>query len=226
MLLDENKLVAPPARQSTGSASMISDDEMCRINIEAASNLAQLLHLWQTDEDAFFRLLHAAYTWLPMPPTPSAAPSGHSGHAATGALYSPGVACPAKIVATGGNCHSGRQPSDHPHRALANLLINVTYRNGLIENLHAGKTPAYPLDKRRGTNREAGKIVRFAAERLGAVVAALPVWHKSLQEMLPLRLRSGQAWPEGTAVFWPHAAIPGIDYSRNPAYLVKCARPG
>jgi hypothetical protein len=93
--------------------------------------------------------------------------------------------------------------------------INVTYRNGHIKNLHAGKTLAYPLDKRRCTSREARNIVRFTAERLGAVVATLPVWHEPLQEMLPLRLRSRQAWPKGIGRIVATRDYPRIGHSRK-----------
>jgi hypothetical protein len=41
VLMDKTKPLDPRAKQST--ASMISEDEMKRINIEASSNLAQLL---------------------------------------------------------------------------------------------------------------------------------------------------------------------------------------
>jgi len=204
VLLDENKPVDPRAGRATGNASMISDDEMRRINIEAASNLAGLLQLWQTDEDAFFRLLRAAYTWLPMPQRrlPRHPPTLDTLlHARSIPPESPILQKLSPLVETA---------VAHPHRALANLLINITYRNGPIENLHAGRMPAYPLDKRRGTSREAGKIVRFTAERLGAVVATLPVWHESLQEMLPLRLHSGQAWSEGIG-----RIVAARDYPRN-----------
>ena len=196
VLLDESKPVALHARQSTGSASMISDDEMCRINIEAASNLARLLQLLQTDEDAFFRLLRAAYTWLPMPQRRLPR------HQATLDTLLRALSIPPESPVLQKLSPLVKTAVAHPHRALANLLINVTYRNGPIENLHAGKTPAYPLDKRRGTSREAGKIIRFTAERLGAVVSTLPVWHESLQEMLP--------WPEGIG-----RIVAACDYPRN-----------
>lgn len=76
----------------------------------------------------------------------------------------------------------------------------------------------YTRGKRRGASREAGKIVRFTAERLGAVVASLPVWHESLEEMLLLRLRSELAlntvkwltWPEGIGRIGA-----AYDYPRN-----------
>ncbi|MCP5011331.1 MAG: hypothetical protein GY942_15230 [Aestuariibacter sp.] len=182
VLLDESKPVDPRAGQPTGSTSMISDDEMRRINIEATHNLAWLLQLWQTDEAAFFHLLRAAYSWLPMPQRRLPR------HQATLDMLLRALSIHPESPMLQQLSSRVTTAVAHPHRTLANFLINSTYRNGPIENLHAGKMPAYLLTHRRCTTREAGKIVRFTAERLGAVVAALPVWHESLQEILP--------WPQ------------------------------
>ena len=65
VLMDETKPIDPHAKHQT--TSMISQDEMKRINIEASSNLAHLLQLWPEDEAAYFDLLRHAYEWLPMP---------------------------------------------------------------------------------------------------------------------------------------------------------------
>ena len=65
VLMDEAKPIDPRAEQP--ATSMISDEEMRRINIEASSNLARLLQLRHQDEDAFFDRLRRAYEWLPMP---------------------------------------------------------------------------------------------------------------------------------------------------------------
>ena len=65
VLMDENKPIDPRAKHQT--TSMISQDEMKRINIEASSNLANLLRLWHDNEASYFDLLRRAYEWLPMP---------------------------------------------------------------------------------------------------------------------------------------------------------------
>jgi hypothetical protein len=64
-LLDENKPLDPRARLP--ECSMISDNEMKRINIEFSYNLARLIQLLREDEDCFYRLLCLSYQYLPMP---------------------------------------------------------------------------------------------------------------------------------------------------------------
>jgi hypothetical protein len=64
-LLDENKPLDPRARLP--ECSMISDNEMKRINIEFSFNLARLIQLLHEDEDRFYRLLCLYYRYLPMP---------------------------------------------------------------------------------------------------------------------------------------------------------------
>ncbi len=177
VLLDESKPVAPRAGQP--GVSLISDEEMRRINIEASSNLAHLLALWQEDEAALFRLLQNAYARLPMPqrrlPRQRAtldvqmmALLAHSDSPALPALRETAVA--------------------HPYRALANLLVHMAYRNGPVETLHAGREYAGSLNHRRCTRRQAGTLLRYTAEQLGGVLGTLPVWHPMLHDLIP--------WPE------------------------------
>jgi hypothetical protein len=65
VLMDCTKPIDPRAREPL--TSMISEQEMKRINIEASSNLARLLRMWYEDEDKCFDTLRRAYEWLPMP---------------------------------------------------------------------------------------------------------------------------------------------------------------
>jgi hypothetical protein len=55
----------------------------------------------------------------------------------------------------------------HPHRALANLLGQMAYRNGPVETLHAGREQAYSLNHRRCNRRQAGALLRHTAGQLG-----------------------------------------------------------
>lgn len=48
VLMDESKPLDPRATHT--ASSMISDQEMKRINVEASSNFARLLHMWHRDE--------------------------------------------------------------------------------------------------------------------------------------------------------------------------------
>jgi len=42
-------------------------------------------------------------------------------------------------------------PPHHPSRLFANALVNVAWRNGPVEDLHAGSFHGYPLAQRRVT---------------------------------------------------------------------------
>jgi hypothetical protein len=89
----------------------------------------------------------------------------------------------------------------HPYRTLANAIIHFAYRNGPIENSHADREPAYPLDRRRFTDRQARQIICFTAERLSPFISNLPLWDEALAEIPP--------WPERIAMLpawrqYPH----------------------
>lgn len=51
----------------------------------------------------------------------------------------------------------------HQSRVLANALVNSGWRNGPVENIHAGDFHRYPLDQRRVTLTEASREVRRPA---------------------------------------------------------------
>jgi hypothetical protein len=50
----------------------------------------------------------------------------------------------------------------HPSR----LFANTAWRNGPVENIHAGEFRGYPLDHRRVTVAEEHTLMAFAADRL------------------------------------------------------------
>ena len=58
------------------------------------------------------------------------------------------------------------QATAHPTRTLANGLINACWRNGPVEDIHAGMWGTYPLLQRRATVREEQTLMRATAERL------------------------------------------------------------
>lgn len=79
----------------------------------------------------------------------------------------------------------------HPYRTLANAITHLAYRNGPIEDSHAGQEPAYSLNHRRFTDKQARQIIRFTAERLSPFVSATALWDEQIANMLP--------WPERIA---------------------------
>ena len=57
---------------------------------------------------------------------------------------------------------AGRRPS----RVFANALVNSTWRNGHVENLHAGESRGYPIHCRRFAPSEERELMDFASGRL------------------------------------------------------------
>lgn len=86
---------------------------------------------------------------------------------------------------------SSKTAVSHPYRTLANAIVHFAYRNGPIEDSHAGREPAYSLNHRRFTDRQARQIIRFTAERLSPFVSAIPLWSEELGDIPP--------WPERMA---------------------------
>ena len=51
-------------------------------------------------------------------------------------------------------------------RVFGNALTNHAWRNGPVEEIHAGEFRGYPLDQRRVTRAEERELMGFASERL------------------------------------------------------------
>jgi hypothetical protein len=186
-LLDESKPLDPHARLP--EFSMISDDEMKRINIEFSSNLARLIQLLHEDEERFYRLVCLSYRYLPMPRVRSLQ--------STRVLDSfTGLTSP--------DFYMGAQPElrermdrirpatrQYPYRIIANGMAVACYRNGPVENLHAGRAQAYSPDHRRATDPQIRELMEFTSGQLASVLAKFRPWKKSSGH--PLQ------WPENIA---------------------------
>jgi len=178
VLADENKPVDPHAKEGRNVASMISDQEMMRINIEASSNLQQLLERWHVNEERTLDFIHRAYDWLPMPQKRVAA------NWDTIFMIYKTLELTKNDVSK--HTHESFQNvAEHPFRALANTIMNLGYRNGAIETVHAGHTAAYSLRMRRMTLNQSREVIRSTAEHLSAVMGAKPAWQEGLFDLGP-----------------------------------------
>jgi hypothetical protein len=84
-----------------------------------------------------------------------------------GALAEPGMAARVVEVADVSRLEHVRADAEcHPSRVLANALVNSAWRNGPVENIHAGDFRGYPLDQRRVTPAEERELMAFVSERL------------------------------------------------------------
>jgi hypothetical protein len=143
--------------------SRVSDAEMARINIEASAALAEWIDIARVDPIAYKKLVARALAYLPLPKTRSRRVG-----ADFAMLALPSVA--AKIVEATDADRVARvrgEAQAHPTRLFANALVNVAWRNGPVEIIHAGACGGgYPLDRRRVTVAEERTLMAFAADRL------------------------------------------------------------
>ena len=137
---------------------------MARINIEASAALAAWIDIYREAPGGrlYEQLVNRAVAYLPMPNKTSRMKA-----AEFGALAQHEVA--ARVVEVADAARRERARSDvmrHPTRVLANALLNTAWRNGPVENIHAGGYRGYPLDQRRATPAEERELMVFVSERL------------------------------------------------------------
>jgi hypothetical protein len=181
VLADSAKPVWAEARSP--ETSRIHDTEMARINIEASAALAEWVDVSREDRGVYEKLVGRALAYLPLP---KMRPRPQSSNFAILAL--PGVAT--KMIEGTDAQRLGRVRADaerHPSRLFANALVNTAWRNGPVENIHAGSARGYPLDRRRVTAVEERSLLDFAADSL---TTGLEVCQALARE------RPARSWPE------------------------------
>ena len=160
VLADRTKPVWAEAR-SPGT-SRICDSEMARINIEASAALAEWIDLSREDPDVYGQLVVRAVAYLPFP---KVRPRLEGVQFAM--LAMPEVT--ARLVEASKASHLAVVRADaerHPSRLFANALVNTAWRNGPVEDIHAGECRGLPLDRRRVTVAEERTLMGFAVDRL------------------------------------------------------------
>jgi len=190
VLFDRDKSVSPDAKVGI---SRISDDEMARINIEASAALAAWIDILHTDFAEHLDLVDRAIAYLPLVHRTAVPRNRH-----IMALASPEIA--SQLIEASDPTLLTRVRADanrHPNRLFANALVNVAWRNGPAENVHAGKSWSHPLDQRRVTPVEERKIIRFASDRLAM---GMDVCHRFMAEQ-PRRPWCEQVLPFGLTSF-------------------------
>jgi hypothetical protein len=162
VLADQSKPAWPEI--SNPAVSRVSDKEMARINIEASAALAEWIDMLRQDPGgmAQARFVEKAIAYLPMPKPIS--PQPLVGFAA---LADPDVAA-AVQAAAGAKARESVAGTEHSTRILSNALINVAWRNGPIEDIHAGQVRGYPSDMRRISPSEDRRLMSVAGARLAS----------------------------------------------------------
>jgi len=167
VLADRTKPIWPQTEQK--EISMIGDEEMARINIEASAALAQWIELMRADDSHFRKLVKAAQA-LPMLP-PLLDENTNNRRYRTIIFINSAQSRQsffAMLKEQYGDKWFEQKRADimpNPARWLANGLINAYWRNKSgIEDIHAGKWEARPLLQRRITPMQEYTIVRKVAE--------------------------------------------------------------
>ena len=81
--------------------------------------------------------------------------------------------------------------SRYPYRILANSIVLWAYRNGPVEDLHAGRSRAHSLEHRRATGEQCRDLMRFTSQRLSAALGTLRLWEEDHSDPVP--------WPTNLA---------------------------
>ena len=136
---------------------------MARINIDASAALAESVDLFRADQDQrlYFKLVDRAVCYLPMPERKPKLDFNEFLALANPEISAKLVdACAAAYLGTARAMRSVSPP------ASSKMLTNHAWRNGPMEEIHAGAFREYPLDQRRMTPAEERELMGFASERL------------------------------------------------------------
>lgn len=160
----------------TESTSRIADSEMARINIEASAALAQWIDLYRKDSNnRYVQLVNRAVFYLPIPRKTSTLQYGP-----LLALAIPERAAEIiRAVQMSGRHHFERVRAScerYPSRVLANALINTAWRNGPIEDIHAGHFRGYPLNQRRIKPSEERNLMNVASRHFSDGMSACAIF--------------------------------------------------
>jgi hypothetical protein len=164
--------------------SRISDSEMTRINVEASSALERWIELLRDHFQRYRTLVRAACS-LPMIQLQATQSSeGDQLRMLTDPQFIAAIST--RLDSDLGKV-AERNAQAHPTRMAANSIIHVCWRNGPVEDIHAGKHAAYPLTRRRITAAEECSLVSASAGCLKHGLAAVHDLHTE---------KSGRIWSQ------------------------------
>ena len=181
VLADRAKPVWSETRLPT--TSRIADSEMAPINIEASAALAEWVDVCRGEAALYEHLVLRAIAYLPLPSwKPRPAGTNFAMLALPGVREQMAQAVPEARLA------KVRADAEvHPSRVFSNALVNTAWRNGPVDEVHAGEARGYPLDKRRLTVAEERTIIGAAIDRLAI---GMEVVHGLIGERPP------RPWPD------------------------------
>ncbi len=143
--------------------SRVADSEMARINVEASAALERWIDLLRHERERYFKLVRATRC-LPM--TRRRAPRTADGQQLLLVAQPDLAAAVRPMLETERGKQALADAERHPTRVLANALVHVAWRNGPVEDIHAGAAGAYPLTMRRILPSEERTLVSSTSGRL------------------------------------------------------------
>jgi len=190
VLSDQTKPLWPQIEQR--AVSMISDEEMARINVEASAALAHWIELMREDDGHFRKLVKAAQ-YLPLLPSAIDEKTNHTLYRLISFWNS--AQSRQNLLALLGEQYGQEWLEQkrgmimpNPVRWLANGLIHASWRNASgIEDIHAGRWEALPLLQRRIMPQQASTIVQNMAE---GIVPSMHALYNTLKK------KSEDGWQE------------------------------
>ena len=187
-------VLADPARPAAADLederlSHIADGEMARMNIEVSAGIAWWLTLRGADEPRYWDLVHRALAYLPTGPKTIRPLEGADML----------VACATAEMAAEVRCRwpAGQlgqalvAAESHGIRVIANAITLRAWRNGPVEDVHAGRGGGYELGTKRILPRAEKAIIRRAQSGVNAGLKAVDVlryneaWPPSAEQVLP-----------------------------------------
>ena len=162
-------LLADPTRPSAPDiddqrTSQIADSEMARMNIEISAGIAWWLALGGCDQRRYWDLVHRALTHLPTGPKTVRALEGCG--RLSGCASAEMVAAARSTWPAGGLDQALVLAERCWIRAIANTITLYAWRNGPVEDVHAGWADGYDLDARRVLPAAEKAIIRRAQSGL------------------------------------------------------------
>jgi len=187
ILADPSRPDAPDI--ASEEVSQIDDMEMARMNIEISAALAWWLTVRGVDDRRYWDLVYRALAYLP------------TGPKSFGHIDSADVLLASTVPDLAAHVRSS-WPADrleqaleiagtHGIRVIANTITHIAWRNGPVENVHAGRFQGYGLNQRRVLPKAEKAIVRHAQSGFSAGLKAIDYlkyndsWPPPAERVLP-----------------------------------------
>ena len=174
VLADRHKPLDPHLKMADYAAiSHLADGEMARINIEASAALAHWIDLWREDFSHYQLLVNRALSLLPMTRKTLTGWPERTPFWAVTAQAELIQHRMDEVKADISLAERLKEVELYPTRVFANALVNYSWRNNDIEDIHAGRGGDYSLSHRRIRPADERRLFRATALRMREGIVTL-----------------------------------------------------